>query len=43
MDMLAQFGYLGNLSPTDCYLYGMVYALMAACLALNLERPKKED
>ncbi len=43
MDMLAQFGYFGNLSATGCYLYGMVIALMSACLALNLKPPEKED
>ncbi|MFZ5451265.1 MAG: hypothetical protein ACOZF2_05265 [Thermodesulfobacteriota bacterium] len=41
MDMLAQFGFMGNLSPTFCYLYGMVLAMASACLALNLKPPVK--
>jgi len=43
MEVLALNGYFGNLSPTACYLYGMVVMLMSAWLALNLERPEKKD
>ena len=45
MDALAQFayGYMGNLSPHFCYLYGMVMALASACLALNLNPPEKPE
>jgi len=43
MDMLAQFGFYGNLSPDSCCLYGMVMLLMSVWLALNLERPEKQD
>jgi len=43
MEMLAQFWDFGNVSPTACYLNGMVMMLVSAWLALNLERPKKDD
>jgi hypothetical protein len=43
MEMFAQFGYCGNLSPTAYYLYGMVMMLVSAWLALNLKPPEKQD
>jgi hypothetical protein len=43
MEMLTEFGYFGNLSPTACYLYGLVMMLVSVWLALNLERPEKQD
>jgi hypothetical protein len=43
MEMLTEFGYFNSLSPTAYYLYGMVMMLVSAWLALNLERPKKQD
>lgn len=43
MDMLAQFGYIGTLTPKFCYLYGMVMAMASACLALNMKPPVKQE
>jgi hypothetical protein len=43
MEMFFDFGYVNNLSPMACYLNGMVVMIMSAWLALNLERPKKQD
>jgi len=43
MEMLAQFGNLGNAGPAACSLYGLVMLLVTVWMALNLERPKKED
>ena len=43
MEMFIEFGSFSTLSPTACYLNGMVMMLMSAWLALNLERPKKQD
>jgi hypothetical protein len=42
MEMFIDLG-SGTLSPTACYLNGMVMMIMLAWLGLNLERPKKED
>ena len=46
MELFTQFGYsgvAGAATPTAYYLYGMVMMLVSAWLALNLERPEKED
>lgn len=43
MEMFIDLGSFSNLSPTACYLDGMVMMLVSAWLALNLERPKKQD
>jgi hypothetical protein len=43
MEMLAQFGYFGQLSPWACSLYGLIMLTMAVGLALNLKKPEKED
>ena len=43
MEMLAQFGYSGQLAPWACYMYGCILLMMAGGLALNLKKPEKED
>ncbi len=43
MDMLAQFGYFGQLDPWACSLYGLIMLTVSVFLALNLERPEKEE
>lgn len=43
MEMFIELGSFSSLSPTAYYLYGMVMTMMSAWLALNLERPKKQD
>ena len=43
MEMFIDFGSVNTLSPMACYLNGMVMMLVSAWLALNLERPKKQD
>lgn len=43
MDMLAQFGYLGQLDPWGCTLYGLILLTMSVGLAFNLSKPEKVD
>lgn len=43
MDILAQSGYIGQLSPWACYAYGLIMLTMALGLALNLKKPEKSD
>lgn len=43
MELFAQFGDVGTVSSTACYINGMVMMMVSAWLALNLERPKKQD
>lgn len=45
MELFAQFGYsdAAAVSSTAYYVYGMVMLMMSAWLALNLERPEKEN
>lgn len=43
MEMLAQFGYLGQLSPWACYSYGLILLTMAFGLVANLKKPEKLD
>jgi hypothetical protein len=41
MEMLAQFGYLGQMSSSSCYLCGLVMLIASIFLALNLKKPEK--
>jgi hypothetical protein len=43
MEMLAQFGYSGELAPWAYYSYGIILLTMAFGLALNLTKPEKAD
>lgn len=45
MELFAQFGYSDGaaVSSTAYYVYGMVMLMMSAWLALNLERPEKDN
>ncbi len=43
MDTLAQFGYLGQVDPWACSLFGLIMLTIAVGLALNLKKPEKLD
>ena len=43
MEILAQYGNLGNAGTAACSLYGLVMLLVTVWMALNLKRPEKED
>ena len=43
MDMLAQFGTLGNVGPQVYSLYGLVMLVVTVWTALNMKPPDKED
>ena len=41
MEIFAQLGYSGLVSPWVYYLYGFIMLIMAFGLALNLKKPEK--
>ena len=43
MEMLAQYGYFGNLGPYFCSLYGLVLLTVTVALALYMKKPEKDD
>lgn len=41
MEMLTQFGYFSNISPTASYLYGLILLVVSVWTAFNVEKPEK--
>jgi hypothetical protein len=43
MDFLAQIGYFGQVNPWGCSLYGLILLLGTVFVALNMNKPDKDD
>jgi hypothetical protein len=43
MDILAQYGNFGQLSPWGCSLYGLLLMVASVWLAIHTKKPEKEE
>ena len=43
MEFLAQIGYFGEPNRQACSLYGLVLMVVSVWLAINTQKPEKED